>query len=278
MIAYNGYMREAYRIVRQTILDWKDDEAPRLGASLAYYAVFSLAPLLLIAVAIVGFFFGGPEAQAMVGDRLADLVGPKSAAALLAAAARLQRPAANSAAAALGFAFMLVGASGVVSELKASLDLIWDVGRPSGWKAFLLGRLVSLLVVLCGGALLLASIVLGALSRELGLVAGFAAVTVLIALVFKLLPDTPVRWSDAWLGAPATALLLVAGNVALGLYLRKSAVMSAYGAAASLLLVLAWAYYSAQIFYFGAELTHVWSERRRSSVRSKSEGNLRSSS
>src|SRR5581483_5768493 len=112
----------------------------------------------------------------------------------------------------------------------------------------------------------------GFLSHSLGFVGGFAAVTAVIALIYKLLPDVKVRWGDVWAGAAATAAMLFAGNVALGLYLRKRTTLSAYGAAASLLIVLAWTYYSAQIFYFDAELTHVWSARRRSNVRSRSEG------
>jgi membrane protein len=272
-------MREAYRMVRQTIRAWREDEATRLGASLAYYSVFSMAPLLLIAVAIVGFFFGGREAESMVGEKLSAVVGDKAARALLAVAANLQRPSANRAAALLGLVILLVGASGVVGELKAALDRIWDVrDPPSGWKAYLMGRLMSLLVVLFGGALLLGSIVLGALSRYAGIAAGFLAVTTLIALLYKLLPDTRVRWAEVLPGAGATAAMLFVGNIGLGVYLRKSATMSAYGAAASLLLVLAWTYYSAQIFYFGAELTHVWAERRRSRVRSRSEGKRLSSS
>lgn len=272
-------MREAYRIVRQTIIAWREDEATRLGASLAYYSVFSMAPLLLIAVGIVGFFLGGREAETLLGGKLSVVVGDKAAKALLAAAENLQRPSANRAAAILGFVILLVGASGVVGELKASLDRIWDVHKPpTGWKHYLMGRLISLLVVLSGGALLLASIVLGALSRYAGLAGGFLAVTTLIALLYKLLPDTRVRWAEVLPGAGATAIMLFVGNVGLGIYLRKSATMSAYGAAASLLLVLAWSYYSAQIFYFGAELTHVWAERRRSRVRSRSPGKRLSSS
>jgi membrane protein len=271
------------RILSRTLRDWKEDEAPRLGASLAYYSVFSLAPLLLISMTIAGMVFGGAQAQSMIGERLADAFGGENAQAnaqaLLEVAQRLQRPASNALFAALGFVMLLVGASGVVGELKASLNRIWDVhGGPRGWRAYLRKRALALLLVLLGGVLLLAALLLAALSKPAGGAASFAAVTVFVALLYRYLPDTQTRWADIWVGAGVTAALLAVGNAALGLYLSRKAAVSAYGAAASVVFVLLWTYYCAQIFYFGAEFTHVWSERRFSSVRKRSEGKRLSSS
>jgi membrane protein len=264
---------------------WSDDKAPRMGAALAYYTVFSLAPLLIIAIGIASAsaVFGEQEAREEIVRQIQDTGGKPAAEAI----ARMLKQTHDSSGATLttlvGFVVLLFGASGVFVELQDALNTIWKVQpRPGqGLLVLLRDRLVSFTVVLSTGFLLLVSLVvstaLSALNHFFTLtsLAGNASfwqginslvtvsfITLLFGLIFKLLPDAPVAWGDVWIGAAVTALLFTAGKYLLGLYLALSSTTSAFGAAGSLVLILLWVYYSSQILLFGAEFTYAYSTRK----------------
>ena len=261
----------------ETGREWRRDGVPRLAAALAYYALFSLAPLLVVAIGVAGFFFGPEAARGEVVVQFSSLIGRPGAQAVENLLATTGSPASGVAAALLGIATLLLGASGVFRELQDAMNVIWNVEpRPqAGWKTVLRRRFLSFAMVLGSGFLLLVSLLLSAAlaatDRWLGRVApeaelawsvanallGFALPVVLFALIFRLVPDAEVAWRDAWTGALATAALFALGHAAIGYYLGRGAIDSTYGAAASLVAVVFWVYYSAQILFLGAELTQV---------------------
>jgi membrane protein len=249
------------------------------AASLAYYTVFSLAPLLVIAVAVAGFVFGREAAQGRLLHEIRGMVGPDAAKTLQTLMAKAQKPSANVLATIFGVLTLLFGAAGVFGNLQQSLNRIWGVPEnPHGgfWK-MVQQRFLSLAMVLGTGFLLLVSLVISAalsavgdlFRRDLSGALGFlwngvnalvswAVVGVVFALIFKYLPDARIRWNDVWIGAAITSLLFALGQFALGLYIGKTSVSSVYGGAASLAIVLIWTYYSAAIFFFGAEITKTY--------------------
>ena len=253
-----------------------------LGASLAYYTVFSLAPLLIISIAIAGFVLGDEAARGKVFEQLHHLIGEqggKATEAMVESAG--SKPTTGIIASITGVITLLVGASGVFGQLQSSLNIMWEVepkpGR--GVLGFIKNRFLSFGFILVVGFLLLVSLMLSAaitfLAQSIGgLVSGmeilahllnfalsFGVVTALFALMFKFLPDAVIAWKDVWLGAAITAVLFTVGKFGLGFYLGASSVASAYGAAGSLIVLLLWVYYSSQIFFFGAEFTQVWANR-----------------
>lgn len=269
-----GDVREAYRA-------WNADGGQRMGAALAYYTVFSLAPLALIAVWIAGTVLGSEVSTESLIARLHGYIPPEASEALRDLLHRARRPRGGGWSGLVGLGTLLLGASYMVGELQSSLDKIWKVTpRRSAPASYLRRRFVSIAFVLAVGFLLLVSLVLSAVFAALGrTVAGvlplpeavmqaangaatFGLITLLFATIFKLLPDARVAWRDVWSGAAITALMFVAGNALLGLYLGKRGAASAHGAAGSLVLVMVWTYYCAQILYFGAELASVRSRRR----------------
>jgi len=271
-------------LLRETIVEWWRDDVLRHGAALAYYSVFSLAPILVISVAVAGLVFGEEAARGHIVRELGGLVGRDGAAAIqtLIEKASLQHDA-GFVATLIGVATLLFGASAAFGQLQYALNRIWDVGAPAGasWKGVLRTRFVSFSMVLVVGFLLLTSLVvtaalaaldqligervaylqpvLGALNAALS----FAVITCLFAAIFKVLPDTYVAWRDVWLGAAVTALLFVVGKTGIGFYLGNTSVASTYGAASSVIVLLVWIYYSAQILFLGAEFTHVFARQRR---------------
>jgi len=270
-----------WQMIRQTAQAWQQDKASRMAASLAYYSLFSLAPLLLIGTGIAGMVFGEETARKAVIDRLAASMGDMPAAALGEILQSAQESGGNTLFTALGFALLLFGASGVFLELQDTLNTIWKVPpRPGlGLLAEVRRRLLSFAIVLGGGLLLLAllavSFLLVALANFLGpdfteswfakglnLLLPLLMVTLLFAALYKLLPDAPVRWRDVWLGALLVALLYELGKYGLSLYLTYIFLHSAFGAAGSPLVILSWIYYSSLIFLFGAELTRVQAAQR----------------
>ncbi len=268
-------------LLKATFDKWNKDHAPRLGAALAYYMVFSLGPLLLILIALVGLAWGQAAAENQLVETLQSTVGPQGAQFIQAAIAGASRPREGLLASAIGLVTLLLGAIGVFVQLQEALNEIWGVTpRPHlGWQALVRNRLLSFGMVLVIGLLLLVSLVvqvgIEAAFRYLGsslpfsstlvqgvdFFASLAVITLLFALIFKYLPDAEIAWKDVWIGALLTALLFLIGRFALGLYLASSAVGSAYGAAGSLVVVLTWIYYSAQILFFGAEFTQVYATR-----------------
>jgi membrane protein len=272
-----------WRLYWETLKDagtgWVDDKAQRMGAALAYYSAFSLAPLLLIATGIAGMVFGEQAARGEILHQVADLVGPSAAQAL----EEILKNSADQGALAtvVGLAVLLFGASGVFVELQDSLNTIWKVPPPPGlgvW-AWIRDRLLSFTLVVSTGFLLLVSLVLSAgLSALGGMLApltnglpggvwvwqlaniglSFALITVLFAVLYKVLPAAPVAWGDVWLGGALAALLFTLGKYLIGLYLGRGSVTSALGAAGSGVVMLVWVYYSTQILFFGAEFTRAW--------------------
>jgi membrane protein len=269
-------------LLKQTASEWMEDDAPTLGAALAYYTVFSLAPLMTIAIAIAGLFFGKEAAQGQIFDELRVLLGEEGGKAVeeMVQSARAQ-PTAGLVATIISVIVLLFGASGVFGQLQASLNTIWGVkpkpGR--GVLAMIQDRLLSFGFTLVVGFLLLVSLLLTAgialvadwvgglmpgsetLAQLLNVVFSLAMITLLFAMIFKFLPDAKIAWRDVWIGAFLTALLFTIGKFALGLYLGKSGVASSYGAAGSLIVLLLWVYYSSQILFFGAEFTQVYANR-----------------
>ena len=280
------HIKVVWALLRESCLAWLQDNAPSMGAALTFYAILSLAPVLIVATAIAGLGFWQKVAEAEVLRYIQALVGETNARVLQTAILSANRPALGAIASTIGVGTMLVGASGAFVELQDALNKIWRVERKSG--SILLSairqRFYSFSLVLGTGVLLLLSFVSSAalagvgrfmghllpwpvFSLELGdFLLSFAVITLLLALIFKLLPDTEIAWNDVWIGAAIASLLFTAGKVLIGLYLGRSAVTSAYGAVSSPLVVLVWIYYSAQILLFGAEFTHVYANKHGSRV------------
>jgi membrane protein len=270
-----------YHLLRATYAEWSKDKVPRMGAALAYYTIFSLAPLLVIAIAIAGFVFGANAVQGQIMGQIQGLVGSESARAVQTMIQSAHRPAHGIVATIFGLAVLLLGASGVFSEMHDALNTIWKVDTTSktGVWNLIKGRFLSFGMVLGIGFLLLVSLLLSAALTAVATYASgflpipptalhavdfvFSLVFIagLMALIFKFLPDVRISWSDVWIGAALTSLLFTAGKFLIGFYIGHSVTMSAYGAAGSVVIILAWIYYSALILYFGAEFTRVYSAR-----------------
>lgn len=259
---------------------WSEDRAARMGAALAYYTIFSLAPLLIIVIAVAGLAFGQAAAQGQIVQEMQEFVGVAGAQSIQAMLEKARQPAAGIIATIIGFITLLIGATGVVSELKDALNTIWKVKPEPGSSvmSMVTSRLMSLAMVLGIGFLLLVSLIASAALSALhtyldhvlvhpgflyfwqavNFVVSLGVITVLFAMIYRFLPDITVTWGDVGIGAGLTALLFVIGKVLIGLYLGKSSVGSAYGPAGSLVLILVWIYYSAQILLYGAEFTRVY--------------------
>jgi membrane protein len=273
--------RTSWHLIKEAGSDWIHDRAPRLGAALAYYTVFSLVPFLVVIISVIGLVFGQEAAQSAILSQIAELVGHQTAAAIKDMIQRADQPSTGLFATGLAVATLLLGASGVFGQLQDALNTVWGVEPKEGrgvW-GFIKDRFLSFVAVLGTGFLLLVSLILSSALAAFGTWFGellplpegvlelmnfalsFVIITGLFALIFKVLPDAKVAWRDVWVGAGLTAALFTIGKFALGLYLGKSNVASAYGAAGSLVLVLLWVYYSAQILLYGAEFTQVYANR-----------------
>jgi membrane protein len=274
-------IKSLWSLTKESASQWSDDFAPSMGAALAYYTIFSIAPLLVIAIAVAGFFFGGDAARGEIFGQLSGLIGERGAATIEAAVKSANQTGGGTFAAIAGIVTLLLGATTVFGELQSDLDRIWDTPKPEhpGIWGMLRGRLLSFGMVLGIGFLLLVSLVLSAALSALGhfwngwfpgwevllqivnFVIGFLVVTGLFAMIYKLLPRCHIGWRDVWIGAAVTSLLFSVGKLLIGLYLGKSSVASSFGAAGSLVIVLLWVYYSAQIFLFGAEFTRSYAHQ-----------------
>jgi membrane protein len=280
-------LAKTWTLLKQTGTEWTSDNAPRLGAALAFYSVLSIAPLTVIALAIGGAVFGADAARGELVGQVEGMVGRQGAAAIQEMIAHAEKPATGTLAAIAGIVTLLVGAGGVFGQLQDTLNVIWKVRPKPGrglWR-MIRDRFFSFTLVLGTGFLLLASLVVTAAMHALGeyllglmpgaqilghmlnFVLSFAATALLFALIFRFIPDARVAWSDVWIGALLTAALFTLGKFLLGLYLGRGAVSSAYGAAGSLVVLLVWIYYSAQILFFGAEFTQVYAKRYGSGVK-----------
>jgi membrane protein len=271
-------LRPAWTLARSTIAAWHDDRAPSMGAAIAYYTVFSLAPLLLIVISVAGIFFGAEAARGEIVAQLAGLMGTDAAHSIEGFLASVAKPETGVLATIVGAVVMLVGATTVFGEIQDSLDRIWRVPEreDQGLLSLVRSRLLSFGMILGVGFLLVVSLALSAALAALGrwwaawfgpwvlvlqavnFIVSLGLLTVIFAMIYKILPRVPVRWRDVWIGAAATALLLTVGKLAIGLYIGRSSVASGFGAAGSLVVILVWVYYSAQIFLLGAEFTWLY--------------------
>jgi membrane protein len=263
---------------KKSFSEWNRHNAPQLGAALSYYSMLSLAPLVVIVVAIAGLAFGAKAARGEIVAQIGGLVGEEGAKGIQTMLDNAHKPGAGIIATVLGVTVLLFGASGVFAELRSSLNRIWDAPPhpDGGFIALIKDRFFSFAMVLGIGFLLLISLVVSAglsavakyLSDALPLpswilyigniLVSFVVITLLFALIYKFVPDVKMAWGDIWIGAASTSLLFTIGKFLIGLYLGKASVGSAYGAAGSLVILLVWIYYSAQIFFFGAEFTKIY--------------------
>jgi membrane protein len=273
--------RALWSLTRESVSRFSQDFAPSMGAALAYYTIFSIAPLLIIAIAVAGFVFGENAARGEVFAQLRGLIGDQGAAAIEATVKSASQTGSGTFAAIAGIVILLLGATSVFAELQSDLDRIWDSPKPEkpGIWGMLRGRVLSFGMVLGIGFLLLVSLLLSAALSALGhvwrgalpggdmfvqvinFIVGFLIITGLFALIYKVLPRCDIDWADVWIGATVTSLLFSIGKSLIGLYLGRSSVASSFGAAGSLVIVLLWVYYSAQIFLLGAEFTRTYSYR-----------------
>ena len=274
-------LADLFVLLKAAVNAWVDDHAASMGAALSYYTVFSLAPLLLIVIAIAGLVFGAEAAQGQIFGQLRGLLGDDAAESIQGLLASVNKPSQGVLATGIGVAMLLLGATSVFGELQDALDRIWRAPTRHaslGLWGLLRARLLSFSMIFGIAFLLMVSLVFGAVVAALGswwrgvfggwdLVAqavnlglDFALTTTVFAMIYKLMPRVRVHWHDVWLGALATALLFTLGKFLIGPYIGKAGVASAFGAAGSLVVVLLWVYYSAQVFLLGAEFTWAYAQ------------------
>ncbi|MGJ7494885.1 YihY/virulence factor BrkB family protein [Variovorax sp. RT4R15] len=268
-----------FDLSRKAVSAWVDDFAPSMGAAISYYTIFSLAPLLVIVTAIAGALFGREAVQGEIVGQLTGLIGSEGAIAVQGLVRSASEPAKGLVAGLLGVGILIIGATTVFAELQSALDRIWHVpekDKPKGVWALLRARVLSFGLILGLAFLLMVSLTVSAVLAAFGSWAGglmpgselllqllnvaisLAVSTALFAMIFKLMPTAPIAWHDVWIGAMVTAVLFEVGKALIGLYLGKSGVTESFAAAGSLVVVLAWVYYAAQIFLLGAEFTKVY--------------------
>lgn len=267
-------------LLREAANGWVEHRAQRLSASLAFYTTLALSPLTLIAVAVAGYFYGQEAARGGIVHRIENLVGSSAAVTIESLIQKAAEHQQSGMTALMSIVVLLFGATGVFAELKDSLDTIWEVQRKPGLRlrSLFKRQLLAFTVVVATGFLLLASLVLTASltaftdwldqslrvplwsAYVLDLLVSLLVITFLFALIFKLLPGVVVRWKDAWVGAAFTATLCMVGKFLIGLYIGRTTMGSAYGAAGSLVVILIWTYYSSLILFFGAELTRAYAK------------------
>ncbi|MEY4510872.1 MAG: hypothetical protein RLZZ450_2994 [Pseudomonadota bacterium] len=275
-----------WEILKETGSDWSKDDATRLAAALAYYTVLSIAPLLVVAVSVAGLVFGEEAARGQIAGQLSSVVGPEAGKGIQTLLSNAKSPDDGTIGSIVGIVVLLFGASGVFGELQASMNSIWKVEPKPGlgvW-GWLRARFFSFSMVLGVAFLLLVSLLLSAVLAGIGgafsnalpggawvweivnFVVSLGVITVLFALIFKVVPDVEIQWKDVWIGAAVTALLFTLGKFGLGLYLGRASVASPYGAAGSLIVLVIWMYYAAQILFMGAEFTQVYARHRGSRI------------
>jgi membrane protein len=274
-------MTQIWSLVKATFSSWLDDYAPSMGAALAYYTMFSIAPLLLIVISTAGLVFGEDAVRGEIFGQLRGLMGNEGARAVQSLLESVSSPEEGKAGTVIGTVLLLIGATTVLSELQDAFDRIWRVpakDKSGGILAVIRSRLLSFGMILGIGFLMMVSLVFSAAIAALGkwwgpffsdleiilgavnFVFSFALATTVFAVLYKFMPRVKILWRDVWAGAALTALLFTIGKSLIGLYIGKSAISSGFGAAGSLVVVLVWVYYSAQIFLLGAEFTKVYSQ------------------
>ncbi len=277
--------KNIFYVIKRTFQEWSDDNASTLAAALSYYTIFSLAPMLVLIIAIAGLLGGGQgKIYGYIMDQISNLMGPQGAAFIASMIQSANKPSTGLIATILGAITLLLGALGIFGQLQNSLNLIWEVkqkpvkGVANSVKNIVKKRILSFAMLLVIIFLLLVSLIISAALSALGNYIGntftisnlalqwinigisLLLITLLFAMIFKYLPDAEIRWRDVWFGAFITALLFVLGKFAIGLYLGRSNVGSTFGAAGALVIVMIWIYYSAQILFLGAEFTQVFAK------------------
>ena len=272
-----------FDLCKKAVLAWMDDFAPSMGAAISYYTVFSLAPLLVIVIAVAGAVFGQEAVQGEIVGQLQGLIGRDGALAVQGLIKSASEPSKGLWAGGISLGVLLVGATTVFAELQSALDRIWHVpekAKPSGLWAVLRARVLSFGLIMGVAFLLMVSLSVSAgisalgswasgmlpgweaLLQGINILVSVAITTVLFAMIFRFMPSVPIAWRDVWVGAAVTAVLFELGKFLIGLYLGKSGVNESFAAAGSLVVLLAWVYYAAQIFLLGAEFTKVYADDR----------------
>lgn len=278
-----SWVGRQWQIILAAANAWMDDYAPTMGAALSYYVLFSLAPLLVLVIAIAGMVFGQDAAQGAIIAQLQSIMGKEGATAVQGLLQAAREPSTGIVASIVGGFLLLLGATAIFAELQTDLDRIWRVPakeKPSGIWGWVRSRILSFGLVLGLAFMLMVSLVVSAalaatsewlgggetaesvVASVLNFTVSFALFTVLFAMIYKIMPTAKISWHDVWMGAAVTALLFNVGKSLIGLYLAKSSVASGFGAAGSFVILVAWFYYSAQIFLFGAEYTWVYASSK----------------
>lgn len=282
-------VKAVWPFVKEVFTKFADDKAPKLGASLAFYTIFSLSPLLVVAISIAGIMFGAEAARGEIVTQIQELIGKDGAEVIQTALKNTGDPESGIIALIISSVTLIIGSTIVFVELQDSLDMVWKV-KPKPGRSLIKGlikdRLISFSMVMGVGFLLLVSLVISAVISALqkyineyivnipislieiaNIIISFLVILLLFAMIFKYLPDVHIGWNDVWLGAAVTAGLFVLGKYLIGLYLGQSTTASTYGAAGSFVVLLLWVYYSAQILFLGAEFTQVYANKFGSGIR-----------
>jgi membrane protein len=283
-------LKAGWELLKLTFTEWTNDNAFELSAALAFYTIFSIAPVLLIAVGVASFFLAPETATTRIVDEMQKLVGAQGANAVRQVIESSRGFGKGLWAVSVGIVTLIMGATAVFGELQSALNRIWDVeAKPDRGviMSLIVDRLRSFLIAVCVGFLLLVSLVISAVISGLqhymhnwlpgvpwvwqtaNVVTSFLVVAALFAMIYKFLPDVVISWKDVWIGAAVTALLFSAGKYLIGIYLGRTATTSAFGAAGSLVVLLFWVYYSALISFLGAEFTQVYARRYGPGIRPK---------
>jgi len=268
--------KNIFELIKETLTAWQADKASRLAAALAYYAIFSIAPLLMIIIAIIALVFGERAAKNEIAGQLQVLVGPDAAGMIQTMIASMHNRASGIWATIIGTLTIVLGASGLFGQVQSALDTIWHALPPKKGNVLHLvkERLIHFAMVLGMGALLLLSLFtgiaataitnyfnVGSLLQTVNIVTSFVLIMLLFAIIYKALPSVKIAWWDVWIGSAVTSVLFTLGKLFIDMYMANSSIGSAYGAAGSLVVLLVWVYYSAQIFLLGAEFTHVYAKK-----------------
>ncbi len=278
MHSLSKHLKSLWPILKETFDAWLDVNATRLGAALSYYSVFSLGPLLIITIAVAGFFFGEEAARGQIFNELQGIVGSGGAEAIQALVASARQPVSGAIASILSLITLFVGATGVVVQLKDAMNTIWGIKPKPGRsaKVFFKNYVISLTALFGLGFILMASLIFSSMLTAVGsfissylsipetllsivnIFFSMVPITIFFTLMFKFLPDVDLRWSDVWLGAFGTALMFNLGKFVVAFYLGKQALDSTYGAASSIIVIMIWVYYLSQVLFFGAEFTRIY--------------------
>jgi membrane protein len=282
------FAQQVWILLRDTFAEWSNDRASHLGAALAFYTIFSLAPILIIIVAIVGFILGKQSVNTYLLGELAKFVGQNNAEYVMSTIQSSYQAGSGLRATIIAISLILVGATTVCVTLKDALNTMWGAkDSQAGFWQMIKNRIMALIIILMAGAFLFLSMLVSSFLSTMSVylsnyvdipfnligwvnsIISIVLLSLLFALLYKVLPDVDISWGDVWIGGAITAILFTLGRFLLGLYLERSTISSAYGAAGSLVVMLLWVYYSALIIFFGAEFTQVYARMYGSEITPK---------